>query len=237
VEIKYSKKKQEMRKDPVFDFIMRAKDFCVAQSNFIMGLSVAVVLVVGVILIYSAIKKSGNEKAQEAFGKAMLYYENGNSAGNGGENLFKAVEAFKSVADNNKNSPQAIYSAYILGHIFLRQQRYDEAITWFNAAISKNKSNGFVGASALEGLAACYEAKGNVEESINYLKKALSDDRLEYRSPALEWKIALMSRDIKKFDMAGTMCRQIIADTTYSASEYRQKAQNLLTEIQIMEKL
>jgi tetratricopeptide (TPR) repeat protein len=237
VEIKYSKKKQEMRKDPVFDFIMTAKDAFVAKGNLIMVLTVGIVLVLGGYMIYNAVKDSGNQKAQEAFGKALLYYESGVSNNSGSENLYKAVESFKAVVDNNKNSPQAIYSAYILGHIFLRQQRYDEAITWFNSALSKNTHTGFVGASALEGLAACFEAKGNVEESLNYLKKALEDQRIKYRTPAIEWKIALLSKDLRKFEDAGKMCKQILSDTTYSATGYKQNAENLLAEIHIQEKL
>ena len=235
MEIKYSKKKQEMRKDPVYEFIMRAKDAFVAQSNFVMGATVAVVLVLGGVLIYNSVKKSGYQKAQEAFGKALIAYESGASSA-GGENLYKAVETFKAVVDNNKGTPQAIYSAFILGHVFLRQQRYDEAITWFNAALSKNPHTGFVGAGAYEGLADCYEAKGNLDEALNYLKKALNDQRNRYRAPVLEWKMALISKDLRKFEDAKGMCQKLLSDTASSATGYKQKAENLLTQIRVQEK-
>jgi len=234
VDIKYSKKKQEMRKDPVLEFIMRAKDFVVGQSNIFMGVTVGIVLTLGGVMIYNSVKKSGNQKAQEALGKALIAYESGASAQ--GENLYKAVESFKAVVDNSKSTPQAVYSAYILGHIFLRQQRFDEAITWFNTAVSNNSHTGFVGASALEGLSACYEAKGNPDEALNYLRKALSDERLTYRASAIEWKIALISRDLRKFEDAKAECRKLLSDTVSAAAGYKQKAENLLTEIRIQEK-
>jgi tetratricopeptide (TPR) repeat protein len=235
MEIKYSKKKQEMRKDPVYEFIMRAKDGFVGQSNIIMGVTVGIVLVLGGVMIYNSVKKSGNQKAQEAFGKALIAYEAG-STGTNGENLYKAVEAFKAVVDNNKGAPQAIYSAYILGNVFYRQQRFDEAITWFNAALSKNPHSGFVGAGALEGLADCYEAKGNLDEALSHLKKALDDQRLKYRAPEIEWKIALINKNLRKFEDAKGMCRKLASDTTSAAAVYKQKAENLLTEIRIQEK-
>ena len=234
MDIKYSKKKQEMRKDPVMDFIMQAKDFVVGQSNLLMGVAVGIVLVLGGITIYNSMQKSGNVKAQEAFGKALIAYESG--VGAQGENLFKSVEAFKSVVDNSKGTPQAVYSAYILGHIFLRQQRYDEAITWFNAALSSNPHSGFAGASALEGLSACYEAKGKMDEALDYLKKALTDDRLKYRAPAVAWKMALICKDLRKFEDAKGMCQKLLSDTVSAAAGYKQKAENLLTEIRIQEK-
>ena len=226
-----------MRKDPVLEFIMQAKDFVVTQSNTITIVTLAIVLVLGGGMIYNSIKKSGFQKSQEAFGKAMLAYESSASgAPNSDESLSKAVDEFKSVVDNYKGAPQAAYSAYLLGHIFLRQQRYDEAMTWFNAALTKSSKTGFVGASALEGIANCYEAKGNLEEALNYLRKALLDDRLNYRDAALEWKSALLCRDLRKLDDARRSCQKILADTVAAAAPYKQKAENLLIELSIQEK-
>lgn len=237
MEIKYSKKKQEMRSDPVMEFIVRAKDFFIGQGNVLMGIAVGVVLVLGGVMIYNTVKKSSVHKAQEAFGKALIAYEASSvNTANASENLGKAVEAFKTVVDNNKSSPQAIYSAYILGHIFLRQQRYDESITWFNAAVSSSPEAGFVGASALEGLASCYEAKGNLQESLKFLKKAALEDRLKYRGPELAWKSALISRDLRSYGEAKEFCQKILADTVSAAAAYKQKAENLLTEIRATEK-
>jgi tetratricopeptide (TPR) repeat protein len=219
------------------EFIIQAKDFFMGQGNVLMGITVGVLLVLGGVMIYNSVRKSGVHKAQEAFGKALIAYEaTSSNAPGGAENLDKAVDAFKSVVDNNKNSPQAIYSGYILGHIFLRQQRYDEAITWFNAAISNNAQTGFVGASALEGLASCYEAKGNLQEALKFLKKAAQDDRLKYRGPELAWKAALISKELRSYGEAKEFCRKIIADTVSAAAAYRQKAENLLTEIRSTEK-
>ena len=237
MEIKYSKKKQEMRSDPVFEFIMQAKDVIVAQSNIIIIVTLGIVLVLGGGMVYNSINKSGYQKSQDAFGKAFMAYEASASGGpRSDENLTKAVDAFKSVVDNYKSTPQATYSAYILGHIFLRQQRYDEAITWFNAALSKSSPTGFVGASPLEGLANCYEAKGNPEEALNYLRKALLDDRIKYRSAALAWRSALLCKDLKKIDDAKSFCQKILADTVAASAPYKQKAENFLVEISIKEK-
>jgi tetratricopeptide (TPR) repeat protein len=188
-------------------------------------------------MIFNSIKKSGLQKAQESFGKALVLYEIGSGSSKGAdENFLKAVDAFKAVVENHKGTPQATYSAYLLGNIFLKQQRFDEAITSFNAAVSANPRTGFVGASALEGLATCYEAKGNTEEALTYLKKALQDERLRYRGPALAWKSALICKDLKKVDDAKSYCQKIIADTMSAAASFKQKAENMLVELSIQEK-
>lgn len=226
-----------MRSDPVLEFLMQAKDVIVAQSNIIMIVVIGIVLVFGGGLVYNSIKNSGYQKSQDAFGKAFMAYEASSTENSrSDENLTKAIDAFKSVVDNYKSTPQATYSAYFLGHIFLKQQRYDEAITWFNAALTKSSSTGFVGAIPLEGLANCYEAKGNPEEALNYLKKALLDDRIKYRSAALEWKSALLCKGLKKTDDAKLCCQKILADTVAAAAPYKQKAENLLVELSLQEK-
>jgi tetratricopeptide (TPR) repeat protein len=228
LEIKYSKKKQELRQDPIMDFLTDAKEFIEKNSNTIVICAVAacVVLIGG--WAYRYFQKSGEEKAQDAFGKAMVAYQSGDEA--------RAVEALRSVIDNNKNSPQASYSAFVLGNLYLQQGSFDEAINWFKQAESKSDKTGFVGADAQEGLAACYEAKGNREEALNCLKNALDDQRIRSRFPELAWKAALISRDLGKLAEAKHFCEQIVADTTTHAASFKQKAGNFLTEIQVLEK-
>jgi tetratricopeptide (TPR) repeat protein len=225
LEIKFSKKKQEMRQDPFLDFLARAKEFGETKGNALTAAGIAVCLVVAGVLVYGYLQRSGEGKAVDAFGKAMVAYSIGDERG--------AVEAFRTVVDNNKNSPQAAYSAYVLGSMFLRQQKYDEAITWFGTAASGNVKSAFVAADAQEGLAECYEAKGNREEALKCLSKALEDSRLRYRQAAIAWKAALISREMGHNDEAERYCRRIESDTTSQAASYRQKAENLVEEMSV----
>jgi tetratricopeptide (TPR) repeat protein len=223
LEIKYSKKKQEIRKDPFLDFLAQAKEFVEGKSNALLAAGIVLCLVVAGIGVYHYLNKTGEAQAQEAFGKAMVAYAGGDDR--------NAVEAFKTVVDNHKNSPQAVYSAYILGNILLRQEKIDEAITWFKTAASANPQTGFVGADAYEGMAACYDAKGKGEEALECLKKALADPRIRYRFPSLAWKAALVSKELGRVDEAKQYCRQIVSDTVSQAAAYRQKAENFIVEI------
>jgi tetratricopeptide (TPR) repeat protein len=228
LEIKYSKKKQEIRKDPFLDFLSTAKEFVDKNTNTLIGAGVAFCLVLAGIWVYNFITKSNEEKAQEAFGRAMVSYNSKDEK--------KAIEDFKTVVDNYKNSPQASYSAFILGTIFLQGGKPDEAITWYKSAESKSTRTGFVGADALEGLASCYEAKGNREEALDCLKKAMEDGRVQFRFPALAWKATLLCKDLGRVSEAREYCRKILADTMVQAGAYRQKAENVLTELQILAK-
>ncbi|HUI93878.1 MAG TPA: tetratricopeptide repeat protein [Chitinivibrionales bacterium] len=223
MEIKYSKKKQEIRKDAFLDFVGQARQFIDAKSNTLLAVGIAVCLVVAGFGVYRYVSKTGEVQAKDAFGKAMVSYINGDDR--------NAVEGFKNVVDNHKNSPQAVYSAYILGNIMLRQEKIDEAVQWFKSAVSASPKTGFVGADAYEGLAACYDAKGNREEALDCLKKALADSRIRYRFPSLAWKAALVSKELGRDEDAKRYCQQIVADTISQAAAYRQKAENFIVEI------
>lgn len=217
--IKYNKKKNELKEDPVLNGLLKTKEYVKKNSNLLMGAAIVLVFLIGFTIIYSNIRSSSQQKAQELFGNAMLAYTD--------KQYDKAMEQFKIVIDNHEASPQSVLSSYMLANILFEQKRYDEAITWYKNAITTKKSSGFVGAQALEGLASCYEAKGDTKNAVKYLEEALNDDRIAYRHASIKWKLALLNKtDTTKVRQ---LCQDIIKDST--AADYHQKAQNLLAMI------
>lgn len=204
-----------MREDPVLDFLLQSKEFVKKHSNTLtIGLVAVVVLVVG-LSIYNSSGKANEGKIQNSFGKAMISYEN--------QEMEKASENFRIVAEKYPNSAQGLQSAYLLGSIYFDQGKYDDAQKFFEKATKDKKE--FIGAQALEGIAACYEAKGDNTNAMKYLEKALEDKRISYRHGAIRWKIVLL---IKASDegKAKKLCNDIISDTT--ATDYHQPAENLI---------
>jgi len=80
------------------DFLALAKEFVEGKSNVLLGAAIVLCLLLGGLGVYHYLNKTG-EARPGGFGKAMVAY-----TGNDERN---AVEAFKTVADNHKNSPQA----------------------------------------------------------------------------------------------------------------------------------
>jgi hypothetical protein len=217
LEIKYSKKKEELRHDPILETILGARSFVAENSNTILSAAIVVLLVVGGFAAYSYVKKAGQRRASEAFGKAMIALT--------GNNRDDAVVALSLVADKHRNSPQAAYAAFMLGSVYLDQGDYDEAVTWLDVAANHKKA-GFVAGEALEALATCFEAKQDLEQAVEYLQRALKTKSVAYRYPALRWKLALLSQQMGRDDEVRRYCTEILSDTL--ATQYRQKAENLL---------
>ena len=220
--IKYSQKKQEMREDPVLEFLFKAKEYITANANTLVGVGIAAVVIVGFFLVYAQMKRSTQQKASDAFGQAMIEYNN--------RAVDKAVEQFGIVSDNYKNTPEGAMSALMLGSIYFNVGRYDEAITWFETAASRKTIADFINGEAQEGIAGCYEAKGDIPKAIGYYQQALDDGHYTYRRAAITWKLALLNRQMNNGERAKTLCQQIISDST--ATDYRHRAENLLAVLE-----
>jgi len=219
LDIKYNKQKQELRDDPVMDFLLNSKDYL--QKNQKKLLNLLVIILVGFIAYigFNMYKKNNDAKIQSAFGTAMIEYE--------AKQMKKAEENLKVVADKYPQSAQGMQSAFLLAGLYLDSAKYDESEKYYKIS-SKEKE--FIGAQSYEGLGACYEAKGNVQAAIESYNKALANQNATYRHGAIRWKIALLQKDSNK-NIAIDLCKKIVADT--NAVEYHQKAENLLAVIEI----
>jgi tetratricopeptide (TPR) repeat protein len=148
------------------------------------------------------------------------------------QNIEKAVEHFRIVADNHRSTPQGVMSAHMLGGLFLSMQRFDDAIKWFEVAAKGAKNElGFIAGSANEALGSCYEGKGDLPMALEYYEKAVNDNRVAYRHGAIRWKMALLCAKMDKPQRARTLCNEIIADTT--AVQYRSNAENMIAALDV----
>ncbi len=211
-----------MRKDPVMDLMVKAKDFAQNQSQILL-------IVVGVVLVslvgywaYNGMQKDKLSKAQDVFGKAMIAYEK--------NDFSAATSAFKEVIESYPQSPHAAMSAFLLGDIGAKMNNFDDAISWYEKASRKASKTSFIEGAALEGLATNYESKGDIPKAIECFEKAAADPSIAYRTSSIRWKLALLNEEIKQYDKALSYCSQIVSDT--SAQMFRQKAENLKIEIE-----
>lgn len=216
--IKYSKKKEELRKDPVLESIEKAGVFLKENGN-----RVFTVIVIGVLLfvgfqIFTYVKRTGVAKSRDSFGAAMILYKDGE--------MNKAVEAFNLVMENHGKTPHAAYSAYMIGNIYMLQENYDNAINYFEKALLNKKNTGFIRGQSLESLATCYEVKGDLNKALEYFQKAVEDKTVAYRYPAIKWKMALINKKLGNSDKVLNYCTDLITDTL--AVNFKKKAENLL---------
>jgi tetratricopeptide (TPR) repeat protein len=223
LQIKYSKKKQELRRDPVIDAVVKGRQYVSENSSTLLSVVVIALLVLGGFGAYIYVKRTGRDRAIEAFGKAMIAYNE--------QDIDGAVDALSMVVEKHRSAPQAAYAAYMLGHILFAQGKSDEAMSWFEIAADHKKA-GFIAGEALEAMALCYEVREDFEMALDFLSQALKAKSVSYRYPALHWKSALLCRQSGDYDCMRQHCEKILSDTL--AVEYQQKAKNLLAETEVL---
>ena len=218
MDIKYSKKKEDLRNDPLIDGLKMGKQYLREHGNRMMTGVVVIALCVAGYFVYSYMKKANMVKAQEDFGKAMILYND--------RDITKSIEAFNQVVENHGSSPHAAYSAYMIGQIYLAGDNFDDAIKYFEKSLSSKKSMEFIPGQSLEALGICYEAKGDNEKALDYFEKALKDGAIPHRYPAIRWKMALLNKKLGNNEKVLYYCKELAFDTL--AVDYKKKAENLV---------
>ncbi|MDR2727630.1 MAG: tetratricopeptide repeat protein [Chitinispirillales bacterium] len=219
MDIQPKKRIAEPQQDPVIDAVVKVKNFMTKNGAAVIICCTAALVIAGGGLIYGNMKASSTKKAQEIFGIGVMDYAD--------EQFDKALASFSDVANNFRHTPLASMSAFMMGSIYLQQNNYDQAVTWFEAAVNGRGESGFVKAQAYEGLAAAYEEKGDAVNAVRYLEKVLKDRNAAHRHAAARFRLALLNKNNPV--AASAFCKELIADS--SAAAYHQKAENLLAAI------
>lgn len=222
--IKFSKKKEELRKDPVMEYMQKTKDYVTKNSRELLITLVVIIIAGGGVQAYLSVRNSTVSKAQNEFGKAMILYQENQED--------KALDAFRDVYEKYGNTQLGAYSAYMLGQLFLRKGNYNETLLWLEKVVSYNKNIGFVRGESLEAMGVCYDAMNDREKALESFTKALDDKSINYRHPAIRWKIILLYKNMGDKEKMNQYCKELISDTL--AVEYRKKAENLLAVMQTM---
>ncbi len=213
-----------MRSDPLLKSMSKAQTFYTQNKTTIIGtVIVAAVAILGVVG-FRYTRRQAIDDAQEAFGKAMIAFQ--------AERMDEAIENFSTVLENYANTPQAAYSALMLGRITLERENYDQAIGYLEQAAQKKSNTGFVDGEALVALGTAYEAQGDSKKAVEYFQQALNNPDIAFRYPAVRWKMALAYKQIGNTVQSRQALEQIVSDTT--AGEYEKKAKNLLAELSVM---
>jgi hypothetical protein len=201
--------------DPLVDGVIMTREFFRKNGTTIASVVVAVIIIAGGAFFYNNARETRVKKAQELFGVAILDYNAGNSD--------MALEVFRKVANDYRQTQLGTMSAFMMGSIYLDQKNADNAATWFEVAVN-GPDAGFVKGQALEGLAAAQEEKGDIPSAVRNLERALKDKNAAHRHNAIRWRLALLNKG--DADAVGRYCRELIADTL--ATAFHQKAENLL---------
>lgn len=172
----------------------------------------AVVIVLGVFAFQKLFIAPREKAAQGQMFMAQKYFEEDslNKALNGDANF----PGFLDIIDNYSMTKSANLAKYYTGIIYLKQGKFEDAITYLKKFDSKDE---FVGPMATGSIGDAYMELGQKDKAIEYYLEAAKQKDNDLTSPLYMMRAALVYEDQGKFDKAVELYEKIQKEHTRSA--------------------
>jgi len=174
-------------------------------------IGIAVVVVLGIFAFQKLYIAPREKAAQGQMFAAQKYFEQDslNKALNGdGKSL-----GFLDIIDEYSMTKASNLAKYYTGIIYLKQGKYQDAITYLDKFSSDDE---FVGPMAKGGIADAYMELGQKEKALDYYLKAAGEKDNDLTTPLYLMRAAFVYEDMGKFDKAVELYEKIQKEHTKS---------------------
>jgi tetratricopeptide (TPR) repeat protein len=174
------------------------------QKILTIVIGAAVVIVLGIFAFQKLYIAPREKAAQGQMFMAQKYFEQDslNKALNGDANY----PGFLDIMDEYSMTKSANLAKYYAGIIYLKQGKYEDAITYLKKFDSKDE---FVGPMATGGIGDAYMELGQKDKALEYYLKASSQQVNDLTSPLYLMRAAFVYEDLGKFDKAVELYEKI----------------------------
>ena len=213
--------------------------------NKVIIITIAVIVVgLGTYFSLDYIFKINEVKANSAFGKVYLLYEdliNNEDIEEEelNEKLLGLNEEFRLVLEEYPKTSTASKSAYFIGNTLFKTKRYNDAIDYFKKGYSKgSKSRGlkslrlesfsksYIDLLCLLGEASCYEQLEEYEKAEKVYRRIIDQFDDSYIVPLIKYNLGQLYEKQDNFEMANREYSQIVTD--YEWSSWKELAEKRL---------
>ena len=171
---KISRKELLKKPDEFMTLSSRAVKFFTSHQRQFKLAGVAVAIIVIVFLAAQTYFRYVNKKGQGAYNAAYYALVENMKPDADPAALKKSEELFKGLMDDYGLSRAARLALPQVGYVKFTQKNYAEAISMYRAFLDKVSGNSEYESLARLALAACYEARGDLEKAIDTLKPILA---------------------------------------------------------------
>jgi len=157
--------KRQIKEDKFTTFMLNAKhQFLENWQYFVIGIA-AVVLIVVAIVYYFNSRAAAEIEATERLTSAMMDYQRGTAD--------VALLSLNEITVDYAGTEIADQATFLLAKIHYEQRNFTEAMRYYQKYVNEFKNNNLRRASAMGGIAACYENQGSFGEAGRQYEAAL----------------------------------------------------------------
>ncbi len=201
--------KKELKEDKLVTFYVNANRWVKENSSYIYGGLFAIVLIVVAITYFSSATAKKNETASAELMQATQLFEAGD--------FQEAIPLFSSVVENYRGTQSAKIGQLYLAKCFYYTQDFKNAETYFREFLSDFKGNEHFGATAMGGIAACYEQQGRFLDAVEQYEKAANKYPDSVHAPKFLLKAAMNARNAGNIERCNALLQNLINDFPESA--------------------
>ncbi len=149
--------KRQIKEDKFMTFMLNAKHELLEHwQYYIIGVAVIVLIVVATVFYFNS-QETHRQEASEKYSRALIDYRSGSDQ--------VALLSLSQVVSDYPDTKVAQQATFLLAKINYESQNYPEALRYFESYVAEYKDDALQRASALGGIAACYENQANYIEA------------------------------------------------------------------------
>ena len=168
--------KKEIKQDPLFTAIGQLEVFYEQNKKYVSYALTGIVVIVIAVFMYINNRRANEEKAAAEFGKVFGLYDRAvndpkqyTTAINGQAD--RSIMGLKTIVENYGGTESGELARFYLANSYFNLGQYDEALKQYDSFSGGDK---LLSASALAGLAGCYEARKEYGKAASNYEKAAS---------------------------------------------------------------
>ncbi len=172
--------RREIKEDRLVTAYFETREWIEINTKILSYIGIGLIGVVVIGFLWSKNKAESNDKATTMLAKVVPYYDAGkyDLAINGVPQ--EGTQGLQSIVDEHGSTKAGQLAKLYLANSFYTIKNYDKALEYYDDVSVSDK---MITASALAGVAACYEAEGDLSKAASYFEKAASKNMTLVQAP------------------------------------------------------
>ncbi len=215
--------KKELKQDKFVLLTLQFEKFIKEKSGTLLRVGLILVAVVLLVGFYARSKSSANQEAETMLGEINIKLSLNKKD--------EAINQLKMLVDRYDGTRSAGQGCFLLAKLYYRDDKIEDAATYFKKYIDEYSDDDILTPSALAGYADCLYKQKKFEQSASYYQKAYQANKDFPEAAAFLYSAALSFRDAGNTAKAEEMAEKIIKE--YGDSQFKSRAQLLIEELKI----
>lgn len=223
--------KKNIKEDKLVTYYSKALEYFEVYRNQILIGTAAVVVIIAAIVYFGNQAQQAEIEAAAALSKASRTYQAGNYEAAIQGNTATGTPSLAEVADNFSGTESGEIARIYLANSYYYTGDYDKALENYE---DYSGSNQLYKAAALAGIAACYEAKGEIEKAAKYYRDAAYTYENNASNSQYLLNAAVNYLKVREYDEAKSLLENL--KEKYASSAESREADKYLAEIEMYAK-